>query len=72
MNIVEVTNSSTAQQFIDLPKKLYKNDPNWICPLDNDIKAVFDPLLNNFFNHGSCIRWILKDDDGNMVGRIAA
>ncbi|MGE5107824.1 MAG: GNAT family N-acetyltransferase [Sphingobacteriales bacterium] len=72
MNIVEVTNSSTAQQFIDLPRALYKNDPNWICPLDNDIKAIFNPSLNNYHNHGVCTRWILKDDNGKLIGRIAA
>lgn len=72
MNIVEVTNPALASQFIDLPKSLYKNDPNWICPLDNDIKAVFDPSLNNFYNHGVCTRWVVKDDDGKIIGRIAA
>lgn len=72
MNVVEVTNTATASQFIDLPKSLYKNDANWICPLDNDIKAVFDPSLNNFYNHGVCTRWLLKDESNKVIGRIAA
>ena len=72
MNIVEVTNSLTARQFIDLPRLLYKNDPVWICTLDNDIKAIFNPALNNFYKLGVCTRWILKDEQGNCIGRVAA
>ena len=72
MKVAAVTNAAMAEQFVDLPKTLYKNDPNWICPLDNDIKAIFNPSLNSFYNHGECIRWILKDDKDNFIGRIAA
>lgn len=72
MIVTEVTNAKTSREFIDLPRKLYKDDPNWICPLDDDIEAVFDPKRNVFFHHGVCKRWILKDQNGNNIGRIAA
>lgn len=72
MIVTEVTAGKTSREFIDLPRKLYKNDPNWICPLDNDIEAVFDPRRNVFFEHGVCARWLLKDDTGNTIGRVAA
>ena len=72
MNVIEVSNPRTARQFIDLPKKLYKDDPNWISPLDNEVEAVFDPLRNVFFEHGVCTRWLLLDDSGHPIGRIAA
>ncbi|WP_315818668.1 hypothetical protein [Paraflavitalea speifideaquila] len=48
MNLIEVSSPRTARQFIDLPKVLYKDDPNWISPLDNEVEAVFDPLRNVF------------------------
>ena len=51
---------------------LYKNDPNWIRPLDNDIEQVFDAGQNKAFRHGEAIRWILKDDSGKLIGRVAA
>ena len=70
--LVEVTNDKTAREFIDLPRKLYKEDPNWICPLDADIQAVFDPSRNNYFTHGVCTRWILVDQQQQTIGRIAA
>jgi hypothetical protein len=72
MNVIEVSSPQTARQFIDLPRKLYKDDPNWICPLDNDVQAVFDPLRNVFFEHGVCARWLLKAGNGEVIGRIAA
>lgn len=55
-----------------MPRTLYRNDPDWICPLDEDIKAVFDPSRNSFFGHGEARRWILKNSDHTVIGRIAA
>jgi hypothetical protein len=72
MILTEVTNPKTSREFIDLPRQLYKNDPNWICPLDNDVESVFDPKRNVFFSHGICTRWLLKDDAGKTIGRVAA
>ena len=72
MKTVEVKDPVTARQFINLPRRLYRNDPHWISPLDNDIAAIFDPTRNSFYKHGICTRWILQDDGGNTIGRIAA
>jgi hypothetical protein len=72
MNLIEVANWKQAREFIDLPKRLYKNDPHWICPLDSDVEAVFDPSHNVFFSHGVCNRWLLADKSGLIIGRVAA
>lgn len=72
MHVIEVRNKKTAKEFIGLPKELYKNDPLWICPLDPDIDAVFNPQKNSFFTHGTCIRWILQNEKGQTIGRVAA
>lgn len=72
MHIREVTTGKLVKEFINLPAALYKKDPYWISPLLHDIEAVFDPLRNNFFTHGSCCRWILQDDNKKTIGRIAA
>lgn len=68
----QVTTSYDAKQFIKVAVKLYKNDPNWIRPLDNDINNIFNPEKNLLFKEGEAIRWILKDQNGDSVGRIAA
>ncbi len=70
MEVLEVNNEHLAREFIAFPKKIYKNDPNWICPLYNDIRSVFDPGHNIFFTHGSCTRFIIKDNS-ETIGRIA-
>jgi hypothetical protein len=72
MNLIEVAHKEQANHFINLPKLLYKNDPHWICPLDSDVEAVFDPSRNVFFSHGVCNRWLLTDKNGATIGRIAA
>lgn len=72
MKISEVKSRSEAKDFILVPKIIYKNDPTWVCPLDNDIKSIFNPAQNVYYKHGEAIRWILKDKTGNLIGRIAA
>ncbi|MFD0794401.1 GNAT family N-acetyltransferase [Mucilaginibacter litoreus] len=72
MYITEVKSKADKNNFLDVARIIYKDDPNWVCPLDNDIEAVFDPLKNNFHQHGRITRWILKDSNGHLIGRIAA
>ncbi len=72
MKITEVTTKTHQKAFLDTARIIYRNDNNWICPLDNDIEAIFDPTKNNFYQHGKCTRWIITDDNGMLIGRIAA
>jgi len=72
MQLVEVTNSNLAKEFLLVNVELNKNNPAYIRPLDKDIVEVFDPKKNKTFRLGEAIRWILKDDDGKLLGRIAA
>lgn len=72
MKIIEVTTTKHIQEFLQLPVRLYKNEPNWIRPLDKDIESVFDKEKNKTFRHGSCTRWILVSDNGQTIGRVAA
>lgn len=72
MTVIEVNDTSTAKEFIKFAVRLYKNEPKWIRPLDDDISAVFDSKKNKAFRHGECSRWLLKDDSNNTIGRIAA
>ena len=58
MKIKEVNDKKTQKAFLELPLSLYKKDPNFIRPLDNDVEFVFDAKKNKYFRHGECIRWI--------------
>lgn len=72
MNIIEVRTKGDKKDFIDFPKILYMDDPFWVCPLDSGIESVFDPSQNHAFRNGSAKRWILKDENGKVTGRVAA
>ncbi|PSR52789.1 hypothetical protein AHMF7605_04245 [Adhaeribacter arboris] len=72
MQLVEVTTPALAQKFIQVAVDLYKDDPNFIRPLDKDVEQVFDPKQNKFFRHGECTRWLLVNDQGKIIGRVAA
>ena len=72
MRLVEVKDKVSADQFLNVPFLIYRDDPNWICPLMNDIESVFNPSKNNFFSFGKCTRWILLNENGIAIGRIAA
>lgn len=72
MQLISVSSSPTKKAFLQVPHLIYQNDQNWICPLDQDVEKTFDPEKNIFFKHGECTRWILKDEQGKTIGRIAA
>lgn len=72
MTLEEVTSPKTAREFLLLPVRLYKNVSNWIRPLDKDVDAVFDPDKNKAFRNGECTRWVLRDNNGLVIGRVAA
>ena len=72
MRIAEVTTDAMKREFAEFPKRLYRGDPNWVCPLDNETESVFDPSRNAAYSHGEAVRWILSDNNGTTIGRVAA
>lgn len=72
MTIITVDNPQKIKDFIAFPRSLYQGDQNWVCPLDQDIEAVFNPEKNIFHSHGKITRWILLDKNNQIIGRIAA
>lgn len=73
MQLKEVKTSSDERLFLDVPRTIYADDPNWIQPLDKDVQEVFDKEKNKAFRAGGeAIRWVLLNNSGKAVGRIAA
>jgi hypothetical protein len=69
----EVKTARDEKDFTMLPVTLYQNDPHWVRPLDKDINKLFDPAQNKILQKGgACVRWLLKDTQGNTIGRVAA
>ena len=69
----EVKTASDERVWLHVDRPIYKDCPMWVCPLDNDIRNVFNPERNKKFNNGEAIRWTAVDcATGEAVGRIAA
>jgi hypothetical protein len=71
-DLIPVTTPALSEAFILVNVTLNKNNPNYIRPLDKDINDVFDEKKNKAFRFGKAVRWILKNDKGEWIGRIAA
>ena len=72
MQVFKVITPADEASFLQLPLSIYQDDSNWIRPLDKDIEEVFDIKKNKTFRHGKLQRWILKNEKGLTIGRIAA
>jgi hypothetical protein len=72
MQLTEVNTPRLSRDFLKVNTEIYKDDPNYIRPLDKDINEVFDASKNKAFRFGEATRWVLKDDTGKLIGRIAA
>lgn len=72
MHVTEVTDKRQANEFLLVNVLMNRDNPKYIRPLDNEVEDVFDIKKNKAFKYGSAKRWLLKNDDGSVIGRIAA
>jgi len=72
MQLKEVKTAQDEKDFIAVNTIINKKDPNYIRPLDKDVNDVFDTAKNKTFRQGKAIRWLLINDDNELIGRIAA
>jgi hypothetical protein len=57
--------------FVDLPFRLYANDPHWVPPLKSEVRELLTPGKNPFFEHAD-VQLFLARRDATVVGRISA
>lgn len=57
--------------FVDLPFRLYADDPNWVPPLKGEALGLITPEKNGWFSHAKA-QLFLAERDGRVVGRISA
>jgi len=72
MHIIPVENRKSESKFLDFPRKLYRNDPNYVVPFDGEIRKAFNRKVNPYFDHGDAVRWIVVNEKNQTIGRIAA
>jgi len=71
ITIRPVTTKADRKAFVDLPFRLYKDNPNWVPPLKDEAMGLITPGKNPFFEH-AVAQLFLATRDGQVVGRISA
>lgn len=66
----KVEGDKMLQDFIQFPMQLYKNCPNYVPPLINDEKQIWDPKENPALSYSKAELY-LAYKNGKTVGRIA-
>lgn len=68
--IYPITSATEQGMFLDVPKLVYANDPNWVPPLQSDVAKNFQPS-NPFFQYGK-LKQFIAVSRGQAIGRIVA
>jgi GNAT superfamily N-acetyltransferase len=71
MEISRVKTESELKAFIDLPYRLYQDDPLWVAPLKDEQRGQFDPIRNPLLQHCEYELFLLREN-GKEIGRISA
>ena len=69
--ITPVSSKADLKAFVDLPWRLYANDPNWVPPLKSEVYGLLTPGKNPFFDHAEA-QYFLARRGNKVVGRISA
>lgn len=71
LTITPVTTKAQRKTFVDLPFRLYRDDPNWVPPLKGESLGLITPEKNGWYSHAEA-QLFLAYRDGAVVGRISA
>ena len=71
ISVTPVSGKADLEAFIDLPFRLYAQDPHWVPPLRGEVRELLTPGKNPFFEHASVQLFLARRGD-LVVGRISA
>lgn len=71
VTIRPVIAKTDRKAFVDLPFRLYADDPNWVPPLKGEALGLITPEKNGWFSHAKA-QLFLAEEAGRVVGRISA
>jgi ribosomal protein S18 acetylase RimI-like enzyme len=71
MQIQQVTSPAELKEFIELPYRLYRNDPLWVPPLKSEQHSQFDRRKNPMLDHCEYSLFLLKNKN-QIIGRVSA
>jgi hypothetical protein len=71
LRVTAVGSKQSLADFVELPYRLYANDPNWVPPLKNEVYGLLSTSKNPWFEHGEAQLFVARRA-GQVVGRISA
>lgn len=71
IEIREVKTRGDLDRFVELPWRIYAEDPHWVPPLKIEIKDFLNRRKHPFYKHGEAASFIAVRD-GQTVGRVLA
>ncbi len=71
VTIRKISTTAEKRRFVRMMWDIYRDDPNWVPPLEMDRMKLIDEKKNPFYSHADTAWW-LAERDGEIVGRIAA
>lgn len=69
IEIRQVRTRRDQNEFVDLPWRIYSDDPHWVPPLKREVKAFLDRKRHPFYKHGDAVQF-LAIVNGRTVGRL--
>lgn len=71
LEIVPADRGRARRDFLELPYRLYAQDPVWVAPLRRDQKSILDEQRHPFYRHAES-RLFIARRRSDVVGRVAA
>lgn len=71
IRVLEVTTMKEMEQFVQLPYKIYADNPIWPGQNDEEVMALFNPAINPSLAYVE-LQPFIAICDGEVVGRISA
>lgn len=68
----EVSGGAELEEFLWLPFRLFKNDPNFVPQLLSQLRVMFDTARYPFHRHSSVQPFVCRNSRGDLLGRICA
>lgn len=68
---IDMDNRRQVNRFMELPFRLYKGCPQWVPPLENDARLVFNRRRHPFYRHSEAAFFVIQGYSGQVAGRLA-
>lgn len=70
--VKKVENKRDMREFVKLPRRIYYRNDYYVPDLESDVRNTFDPRKNAGLEHSEIQPFVVVDDSGRTVGRVAA